>query len=88
MFTKEQNISRLKKIITVAFPVVNNASWLILETSGELFIIVFTLDKGNKLSVLSAMLAIPQSCSVAYHFIQSIKLICSYKIVTTKYNMT
>ena len=41
---------------TVAFPVVYSASWLILETSGELFIIVFTRESGNVLEVLSAMM--------------------------------
>ena len=40
----------------MAFPVVYSASWLILETSGELFIIVFTRESGNVLEVLSAMM--------------------------------
>lgn len=33
--------------ITVAFPVKNSASWLMLPTSGELFIIVLILDNGK-----------------------------------------
>ena len=35
-------------VITVDFPVRCKASWLMDWTSGELFMIVFTLDKGSE----------------------------------------